>query len=51
MNYQEHENYLFPLLLSRFLLYLRKKAQDAAVIEAIKKILYFKEHGNSGVPV
>ncbi|HEX8577684.1 MAG TPA: hypothetical protein VF677_15465 [Flavobacterium sp.] len=42
---------LFPLLLSRFPLYLRKKAQDAATIAAIKKIFVFHEHGDNGVPV
>ena len=45
------QNVLLPLLLSRFLLYLHKKAQDAAAIGAIKKIFVFKKHGNSGVPV
>ena len=32
---------LLPLLLSRFPLYLRKKAQDATAIGAIKKIFVF----------
>jgi len=34
------QNLLLPLLLSRFLLYLRKKAQDATAIAAIKKISF-----------
>jgi hypothetical protein len=37
------QNVLLPLLLSHFLLYLRKKAQDAAAIRAIRKISIFLE--------
>ena len=41
MNYQEHKTYYSISLLSRFPLYLRKKAQDAAAIAANKKIFIF----------
>ena len=41
MNCQEHKRYYFHCLLSRFPLYLRKKAQDAAAIAAIKKKFVF----------
>jgi hypothetical protein len=40
---------LLPLLLSRFLLYLRKKAQDAAAIASIKK--NFRFFRNTGTVV
>jgi hypothetical protein len=43
---------LFPLLLSRFPLYLRKKAQDAVTIAAIKKnfsVLRTREQWCAGI--